>query len=65
MITGTENTFIPFTRPRADRSDSAGGVNGNVAFYKTSTETVIKLILACFPKCKKRRRENGKMVSVR
>lgn len=58
---GIENAFIPFTRLVADRSDSAGGFNGNVAFHKTSTEIVIKLILACFPKLKKKK-ENRKMV---
>lgn len=51
---GTENAFIPFTRLVADRSDSAGGFNGNVVFHKTSTEIVIKLILACVPKLKKK-----------
>lgn len=51
---GTENAFIPFTRLMADRSDSASRFNGNVVFYKTSTEIVIKLILACFPKFKKK-----------
>lgn len=51
---GTENAFIPFTRLVADRRDSAGGFNGNVVFHKTSTEIVIKLILACVPKFKKK-----------
>lgn len=60
---GTENAFIPFTRLVADRSDSAGGFNGNVVFHKTSTEIVIKLILACVPKLKKKS-ENRKMVSL-
>lgn len=52
---GTENAFIPFTRLVADRSDSAGGFNGNVVLHKTSTEIVIKLILACVPKLKKKK----------
>lgn len=60
---GTENAFIPFTRLVADRSDSAGGFNGNVVFHKASTETVIKLIWVRFPKFKKN--ENGKMASLR
>lgn len=55
---GTENAFTPFTRLVADRNDSAGSFSGNVAFYKTSTEIIIKLVLACFPKLKNN--ENGK-----
>lgn len=59
---GTENTFVPFTRPGADSRDSAGIVSGNVAFYKTNTEIIIKLFGACFLKLKNN--ENGKMVSL-
>lgn len=45
---GTENAFTPFTRLVADRSDSAGSFSGNVAFYKTSTEIIIKLFWHVF-----------------
>lgn len=54
---GTENAFIPFIRLMADRSDFAGSVNGNGVFYKTSTKTVIKLILVCFPKLQKKKKK--------
>ena len=60
---GTENTFIPFTRLVADSSDSAGSISGNVVFYKTNTEIIIKLFGACFLKLKNN--ENEKMVSLR
>lgn len=49
---GTENTFVPFTRPGADSRDSAGIVSGNVAFIKRILEIIIKLFGACFLKLK-------------
>ena len=49
---GTENTSVPFTRLVADSRDSTGSISENVAFYKTNTEIIIKLLGACFLKLK-------------
>lgn len=59
MIRGTENAFIPFTRLTEVILLVASMEMW--CFIKTSTETVIKLILAYFPKLKKEREREMKI----